>query len=72
MMDTPEKTEEPKVSIPTNVETMGSQNGQTTNEVFLSKDGFKLFPQPVQGDDRDPLNWSFFQKHIILTVIMAL
>ncbi|OAQ62043.1 MFS transporter [Pochonia chlamydosporia 170] len=41
-------------------------------EIVLSKDGFKLFPQPVLGDDLDPLNWSFFQKHVILSIIMAI
>lgn len=41
-------------------------------EIVLSKDGFKLFPQPVLGDDLDPLNWSFFQKHVILSIIMAM
>lgn len=48
------------------------QTGQSTNEIFLGKDGFKLFPQPVQGDALDPLNWSFVQKHTILVIIMAL
>jgi hypothetical protein len=41
-------------------------------EVMLSKDGFKLFPQPVPGDKLDPLNWSFIQKHVILAIIMAM
>lgn len=40
------------------------------------EDGFghsihTLFPQPVD-DPLDPLNWSFFQKHGILAIVMAL
>lgn len=45
---------------------------QITDELSLTKNGLKLFPQPVRGDALDPLNWSFFQKHVILTIIMAL
>jgi len=41
-------------------------------ELATSKDGFKLFPQPIIGDELDPLNWSFVQKHTILSTIMAL
>jgi hypothetical protein len=44
----------------------------TTNEIVLSKDGFKLFPQPVIGDSLDPLNWPFVQKHIILAIVMSM
>ncbi|KAK7943948.1 major facilitator superfamily transporter [Apiospora aurea] len=45
----------------------------TTDEiVFVGEDGFKLFPQPVRGDRLDPLNWSFAQKHVILSIVMAL
>lgn len=51
--------------------TTASQDGQT-NEIFLSEDGFKLFPQPVSGDTLDPLSWSFIQKHAILAAIMSL
>lgn len=43
-----------------------------TTEFVLSKDGFKLFPQPILGDHLDPLNWSFVQKHIILAIIMSM
>ncbi|EXV01499.1 MFS transporter [Metarhizium robertsii] len=43
-----------------------------TTEFVLSKDGFKLFPQPILGDHLDPLNWSFAQKHIILAIIMSI
>lgn len=42
------------------------------NEIVLSKEGFKLFPQPVLGDNLDPLNWSFVQKHTILAIIMSM
>lgn len=42
------------------------------NEVATSEDGFKLFPQPVHGDNLDPLNWSFAQKHIILAIVMSM
>ncbi|KFG83841.1 putative MFS transporter [Metarhizium anisopliae] len=45
---------------------------QETTEFVLSKDGFKLFPQPILGDHLDPLNWSFAQKHIILAIIMSI
>lgn len=40
--------------------------------VLLDKNGFKLFPTPVQNDGLDPLNWSSFQKHVILSIVMAL
>ncbi|GKT45010.1 quinidine resistance protein 3 [Colletotrichum spaethianum] len=46
--------------------------GKTTQEVNLTKDGFSVHPQPVSGDAMDPLNWSPFQKHTILAIVMAL
>ncbi|KAM0321781.1 hypothetical protein ACHAQA_009877 [Verticillium albo-atrum] len=46
--------------------------GHVTSELLLDKNGLKLFPQPVQGDDLDPLNWSAVQKHTILAIVMAL
>jgi hypothetical protein len=46
--------------------------GHITDELVLSKDGLPLFPQPVLGDDLDPLNWSFAQKHTILAIVMSL
>ncbi|KAK8085725.1 hypothetical protein PG997_006996 [Apiospora hydei] len=51
-----------------------SGNDQLTTDevVFVGEDGFKLFPQPVRGDQLDPLNWSFAQKHVILSIVMAL
>lgn len=62
------------------VESLGTSNektvrepmGTVSNEVIIGDDGFKLFPQPVTGDKLDPLNWSFFQKHAILSIVMAL
>ncbi|KAK0391419.1 hypothetical protein NLU13_0919 [Sarocladium strictum] len=47
-------------------------SGQTTPEVILSKHGLRLHPQPVVSDPLDPLNWSTFQKHSILAIVMAL
>lgn len=46
--------------------------GHITDELVLSKDGLPLFPQPVLGDDLDPLNWSSTQKHTILAIVMSL
>ncbi|KAL1842345.1 hypothetical protein VTJ49DRAFT_5513 [Mycothermus thermophilus] len=46
--------------------------GHVTDELALSPNGLPLWPQPVRGDDLDPLNWSKFQKHIILAIVMAL
>lgn len=44
----------------------------TSDELVLSKDGFKLFPQPVLQDKLDPLTWSSVHKHIILAIIMSM
>ncbi|ROT43783.1 MFS general substrate transporter [Sodiomyces alkalinus F11] len=44
----------------------------TTAEVVLTKDGFAVHPQPVQGDPLDPLSWSSLQKHTILAIVMSL
>jgi len=52
--------------------TVNVAHGTITDELVLSKDGFALFPQPVLNDELDPLNWSTFQKHTILAIIMAL
>jgi hypothetical protein len=41
-------------------------------EVILSEDRVVLHPQPVQDDALDPLNWSSFQKHTVLAIVMAL
>ncbi|KAL0942734.1 major facilitator superfamily transporter [Colletotrichum truncatum] len=46
--------------------------GNTTQEVTLTKDGFSVHPQPIQDDPLDPLNWSPFQKNVILAIVMAL
>jgi hypothetical protein len=43
-----------------------SEEGDVASHVILN-----LQPQPVD-DPLDPLNWSFFQKHGILAIVMAL
>ncbi len=48
------------------------ESGNVSGEVQVDKNGFKLFPQPVQGDKLDPLNWTSLQKHGILGIVMAL
>lgn len=35
----------------------------------VNKKGIKLHPQPT-SDALDPLNWSNFQKHVILAIVM--
>src|SRR5690348_3371594 len=63
-----------KASVPTTplgLE-LNASVGQVTEEFVLSRDGLKLFPQPVLGDDLDPLNWSSVQKHTILAIVMSL
>lgn len=35
----------------------------------INKEGTKLHPQPT-SDALDPLNWSNFQKHVILAIVM--
>jgi MFS family permease len=37
----------------------------------VTRDGFRLHPQPTT-DPLDPLNWSSFQKHTILGIVMFL
>ncbi|KAL2267354.1 hypothetical protein VTJ83DRAFT_4631 [Remersonia thermophila] len=49
-----------------------SNLGYTTDELALSPDGLPLWPQPVRVDQLDPLNWSKFQKRVILAIVMAL
>lgn len=49
-----------------------TEAGLVSSEVLVDKNGFVLFPVPVQGDALDPLNWSAFQKHTILGIVMAL
>ena len=48
------------------------ESGNVSSEVQVDKNGFKLFPQPVPGDKMDPLNWSTWQKHGILAIVMSL
>lgn len=38
-------------------------------ENIVTRDGFRLHPQPT-SDPMDPLNWSNFQKHTILAIVM--
>ncbi|KAK5060151.1 hypothetical protein LTR84_010035 [Exophiala bonariae] len=38
-------------------------------ENVVTKDGIRVHPQPTT-DPLDPLNWSFFQKHSILAIVM--
>lgn len=40
-------------------------------ENIVTRDGFRLHPQPT-ADPLDPLNWSTFQKHTILGIVMFL
>jgi hypothetical protein len=55
-----EKTDNEKGMIPS------SEEGDVAGHRILV-----LHPQPVD-DPLDPLNWSFFQKHGILAIVMAL
>jgi len=64
--------EKQKAEISRQPTTNGLDDLITDEDVFLGNDGFKLFPQPVAGDQLDPLNWSFAKKHIILAIVMAL
>jgi len=38
---------------------------------IITKDGFELHPQPT-SDPLDPLNWSRFQKHSVLAIVMLM
>lgn len=71
-MSEPFTEKESKVLEPESAAADGGEPGQITAEVLLDPNGFKLFPQPVRGDDLDPLNWSSWQKHVILSIVMAL
>lgn len=42
------------------------------SEIAIGDDGFRVFPQPITSDKLDPLNWSFKQKHTILSIVMSL
>ena len=51
--------------IPTTI-----QNGtQLAGAEAVHKNGIRLHPQPT-SDPLDPLNWSSFQKHGILSIVM--
>ncbi|KAI6779418.1 MFS transporter [Emericellopsis cladophorae] len=71
-MDTIEKSDAPKQTGRVDLASQDGQADQVTDELYLTKNGLKLFPQPVREDALDPLNWSFVQKHVILAIIMAL
>ncbi|KAG9771071.1 hypothetical protein KCU88_g6433, partial [Aureobasidium melanogenum] len=40
-----------------------------TVENIVTRDGFRIHPQPT-SDPLDPLNWTSFQKHTILAIVM--
>lgn len=40
-----------------------------TVENIITRDGIRVHPQPT-ADPLDPLNWSSFQKHSILAIVM--
>jgi len=42
-----------------------------TVEHVVTRDGFRMHPQPTT-DPLDPLNWTSFQKHVILAIVMFL
>ncbi|KAJ4351146.1 uncharacterized protein N0V89_006485 [Didymosphaeria variabile] len=64
-MDEPKK--DLGLSVPGQTPTDSSQG-----EIILSENGIVRHPQAVQNDALDPLNWSSFQKHTILAIVMAL
>ncbi|KAH6687165.1 major facilitator superfamily domain-containing protein [Plectosphaerella plurivora] len=66
-MSEPFTEKESKVLEPESAAADGGEPGQITAEVLLDPNGFKLFPQPVRGDDLDPLNWSYFMFTYITT-----
>jgi len=43
-----------------------------SSATYLTSDITELHPKPVPNDPLDPLNWSTFQKHTILAIVMAL
>ncbi|KAI9847086.1 MAG: hypothetical protein M1837_003204 [Sclerophora amabilis] len=45
-----------------------SLEDRTPSEGLLTRHGLKLHPQPT-GDPLDPLNWSFWRKHMILGIV---
>lgn len=66
MTDASNSVKEGNVSIPTNTTLMGDSH---VNKPQVTKDGFKLHPQPT-ADPLDPLNWSSMRKHTILGIVM--
>lgn len=45
------------------------QGTQVLYSAAVNKNGIRLHPQPT-ADSLDPLNWSRFQKHVILSIVM--
>ncbi|KAJ5177413.1 Major facilitator superfamily domain general substrate transporter [Penicillium coprophilum] len=45
------------------------QGTQVLYGAAVNKNGIRLHPQPT-ADSLDPLNWSIFQKHVILSIVM--
>ena len=66
VMDDIESKKEMETDTPIKARTDSAQG-----EVIVSEDGIVLHPQAVD-DALDPLNWSSFQKHTILAIVMAL
>ncbi|KAJ9386885.1 hypothetical protein DTO063F5_3543 [Paecilomyces variotii] len=66
MTDASNSVKEGNVSIPTDTTLMGDSH---VNKPQVTKDGFKLHPQPT-ADPLDPLNWSSMRKHTILGIVM--
>lgn len=45
------------------------QASRPAEETVVTRDGFRVHPQPT-SDPLDPLNWSSFRKHSILAIVM--
>ncbi|KAJ5496292.1 Major facilitator superfamily domain general substrate transporter [Penicillium fimorum] len=45
------------------------QGTQVLYSAAVNKNGIRLHPQPT-ADSLDPVNWSRFQKHVILSIVM--
>lgn len=65
-MDEKEIKQEPGTDRPPHAPIDSAQG-----DIILSESGIVLHPQAVK-DVLDPLNWSNFQKHTILAIVMAL
>lgn len=65
MTDVSNNVKDGKVSIPASNAVIADSHV----DVQVTKDGFKLHPQPT-ADPLDPLNWSSLWKHTILGIVM--